>query len=198
MEVLELEEFIDYYKDKGELPFPMVTPKVKMSEAQLKSKYRDYLNKVDKSSTKKQTTFAQALHPEESKSKKSTYAKAVEDAMNAFREKNDRSPFMNYFNKLSPSQRKVIESELWMCPINPETKIQTWDVAHIIGRGENQKLADKDFNYILLPRNFHSHLDFMENPLTPQHERISKEQHDQIWIDLIGKEKWDFLVNYER
>lgn len=196
MNLMDYEEFVEYYNKNGKLPFPLSTPKVKMGEFQLKAKYNDYCRRLDKD--KKKPTFAETLHPEISnKPKKSSYAQSVEDAMDRFRAKNDRSVFLNYYRNLNQEQRKVIDSELWMCPVNPETKIQTWDVAHIIERGENQALADKEFNFVLLPRNFHHHIDFYENPLTPQHERITREQHDQIWMDLIGRELWDKLINYK-
>lgn len=189
MELLTEEEFIEYYNKNKRLPFPLTTPKSFISEYTLKSKYKDYVNRNERVEAKRKESL-------DKEPVKSGYAQSVEDAMNRFREKDDRTPFLEYFKKLTKSQQDAITSELWMCPKNKETGYPTWDVAHIIERGENQRLADKEFNYILLPRNFHHHIDFYENPLTKEHERITKEQHDQIWIDLVGQELWSRLVNY--
>ena len=189
MELLTEEEFIDYYIENKKLPFPLSTPKSFLSEYNLKSKYKDYVRRMEHNQEKMKD--AKTYKPPES-----NYATSVQKNMDEFRAKDDRRPFLEYFKKLTKLQQDAITEELWMCPKNKDTGYPTWDVAHIIERGENQRLADKQFNYILLPRNFHHHIDFYENPLTKEHERITKEQHDQIWIDLIGQELWNRLINY--
>lgn len=65
-----------------------------------------------------------------------------------------------------------------------------FDPCHIIGKGEcpKKELVNNPDNILIAPRYFHSLIDQYRNPFTAEHEIISKEERETIWIRFIGKE----------
>jgi len=76
----------------------------------------------------------------------------------------------------------------------------TLDPCHIIGKGEcpKKELMNNPDNILVAPRYFHSYIDTFKNPFTQEHELITKEQREQIWIRFIGQEMWDELQELKR
>ena len=65
------------------------------------------------------------------------------------------------------------------------------DVAHVFGKSAFPHMRYMADNVVLLNRVFHSRLDIGKNPLTGK--SMSKEEHEQWWIRIVGKNKFEEL-----
>lgn len=189
MLIKTFEEYKIYYEVYHKLPLPQVNYSTRpLNEKQLLTKYKDYQKKIENMQSKQEQTKADYMQSDSV----SEYAKNVAKAMEQSKLSDPEHIRWNtFFNKLSVSEKHVITSNMWMCP----KKDSKWvfDTAHIIERGVSSKLADNIKNMIEIPRAFHHYIDMYRNPLTEEHEMLSKTEHDQLWIDLIGQELWDWL-----
>ncbi|MDA3855366.1 MAG: hypothetical protein PF569_03845 [Candidatus Woesearchaeota archaeon] len=79
-------------------------------------------------------------------------------------------------------------------------KFATLDPCHIIGKGECSinSLSNNPDNILIAPREFHTYIDTYHNPFTREHELITKEERDQIWIRFIGEEMWNKLQEIKK
>ena len=68
---------------------------------------------------------------------------------------------------------------------------QVLDAAHVIRRSQSPKLKYCLRNVVLLRRSFHDRLDQYKDPVTG--ESISKEEADNWWLRIVGRETWDWL-----
>ncbi len=185
MTKLNFEEYVEYYNTTKRLPFPQTTwsRKKPFTERELHLKYRDYESKIEKLESKRQNPT------------KSEYSEKVEIAMQKARELDSNyEVWNNYYRMLDKTSKEVIAKGMWVCPKNDKTNKVTFDSAHIFSRGEYPHLAYEIDNLVLIPRNYHTYIDNFQNPLTYEHERLTKEEHDKLWIDLIGIRRWNSLL----
>lgn len=187
------EEYQIYYETYGKLPLPQVNYSTKpLNERQLQTKFKDYQKKVQAYRSKTESLKAEGIESQFV----SDYAKSVAEAMEKSKESDPNHERWNaFFNKLSASERNVLNGNMWMCPKKDGKYV--FDTAHIIERGTSPKLADEIKNMIEIPRAFHHYIDSYRNPLTEEHEMITRTEHDRLWIELIGQELWEWLNEHK-
>lgn len=173
-----LEQFIDFYNEKGYFPDGQYSnPDKKLSYGQLKHKYEKYVRKTEKK--------------EEKKGQVSDYMQAIYDAENKCREEDCAG--VQFWNALTEEEDRVVSLEL-----KKLTDFRKYDPAHIISRTRAPHLSAEPLNIMMVPRAFHFYIDKFLNPFTENHEAITQEQQDEIWIHLIGQERWDKLQAMKR
>ena len=69
--------------------------------------------------------------------------------------------------------------------------LYTIDVAHVIPRSESPTLKHDNKNLVFLNRYSHSMIDSFHDPITG--ENISKQQKEEWWRRIVGKERYDSL-----
>lgn len=192
-----LEEFISYYKETNRFILPIVNySKKPLTDKQLESKYKEYCKKVEKQNEKREEKmidnkikmYEKMMNGENGN--KSEYANDVEETMKNVHEKNDISCYRKFYDSLEHWQKKILDDNLWLCPKKNRTYV--FDGCHILDRGKHSKLADDEDNIVLLPRYLHKCLDDYINPFTSK--IMKKEEHDNLWICIIGEERWNRLL----
>ena len=190
------EEFVAYYKETNRFLLPLVNySKKPLTDRQLQSKYKDYCAKIEKQEMKNEEKkidakikmYESMLNYDDSE--KSEHCKSIDETMKRVHEKNDISCYRRFYKSLEMWQRKILDDNLWLCP--KKNGSYTFDGCHILDRGKHSKLADDEDNIVLLPRYLHKCLDDYINPFTQK--IMKKEEHDDIWICIIGEERWNRL-----
>ena len=192
--MLSKKEFIQYYKEHKRLPLPMSNwSRTKpFTETQLNTKYKDYLRKLDKQK-EKQLKDKEKLKVKKPKFKqrieKDRYLKEVTDACKLCHQINDKSVFQRFYNSLT------LKEQIKLKPMLVGTLGSKWDAAHIISR-RNHKLSCSQDNLVLLPHLFHLNLDGHLNPITGKN--MTKKEYENMWIRIVGEERWIRLQNNGR
>lgn len=173
---MTLEEFIDCYRVNNRFPYPLKNwSKKPLSDTELRRKYNEYLRTLENNKCKKSVM------------KKRSYSNKVRKAMESSK---SHKRWDDFYRTLTKDEKKAVDDTMWMCP-RDSTGMVVFDTAHIVSRSSSYSLASDIDNMIELPRGFHSYIDDYKNPLSNEHEHISKEEHDSIWIRLVGKELWE-------
>lgn len=189
------EEFVNYYKETNRFLLPLVNySKKPLTDKQLESKYKEYCKKIEKQNEKREEKiidnkikmYESMLNPTDAKSE---HFKRIDETMKKVHEKNDISCYRKFYNSLEHWQKKIIDDNMWLCPKKNGT--YTFDGCHILDRGKYSKLADDEDNIVLLPRYLHKCLDDYINPFS--NKIMKKEEHDDIWIYIVGEERWNRL-----
>lgn len=168
--ILTKEEFFNYYYENNKLPQPLINwgNKKPFTEMQLNTKYKEYLRKVEPKE------FIANEHN----------IKVIE-ACNLCHQNNDKSIFYNFYNRCSVNEKLILSSKM------KGYLGEKWDAAHIISRSESSNLASKIENLVLLPHLIHLNIDNYINP--KNNKRMDKEEHDNLWIEIIGIDRWNQL-----
>lgn len=165
--ILSKEEFFDYYYENKKLPQPLINwgNKKLFTEMQLNTKYKEYLKKIQ---------------PKEYIIKDS--AQQTINACDICHKNNDKSLFYKFLDMCSFEEQKILKSKM------KGYLGEKWDAAHIISRSESKKLSSNIENLVLLPHLIHLDIDNYINPKT--NKRMTKEEHDDLWISIVGQERW--------
>ena len=141
-----------------------------LKDKQIQTKFNKYQKRTEKKLTKTNTDYADSVFAAEKE------ARDADCVANVF------------WNSLTEEQSDFMMKEIKKCK-----DFSIIDSAHIIPRSKSKELACDPYNIIMLPRIFHSCIDSMVNPFSERHETISKEEQEKIWIQVVGKERWDEL-----
>lgn len=172
MKIKSYEEFRDYYKRTNNFLLPLKNwSKKELTETQLKSKYRQYCNKIEVINNKKP--------------KRSEHMQKVDRAMREIHKVNDLSYYNNFYSSLQENEKKILDDNMWMCPKTNGN--YTFDGCHYVERSDNSKMAYDTDNIVLLPRYLHSCLDNFINPFTQQ--KLSRKEHHELWESILGTSK---------
>ncbi len=176
MNLLELEEYTAYYHTYKRFPDGQYSnPDKVLNEQQILTKYKKYVSRTEKKATKTNSEYV------------SNVFTAEEEARNL-----DKDCDV-FWNSLSIEQYDIIKKEM--------RKIKDFsiiDPCHIFSRGSSPQLADCVDNILMAPRAFHTFIDQYLNPFTEKHEALTREQHDDIWISIIGIDRWNKLLQMKR
>lgn len=199
--MLDLEQYKEYYKENKGLPYPQTTwnrNKI-FTDRELDSKYKDYCNKIEKQELKKEEKIIdyklQQFEPKEKRV--SEYTENINKAMKERHDLSDSNPveFLEFLSMIPTEHKLKIKENMWLCPKNTNG-YYTFDSAHIIERSICPKLANDIDNLVLLPRYLHTCIDNYIDYYTG--ERMGEKEHTELWIKLVGQERWDRLQRKRR
>lgn len=169
-----LEDYIEYYKLNKKLPYPQVSYSAKeLNERQLATKYKDYCKKIKNVKEKQENN------------EESEYLKNLKKAKEEARKLDPEGK--TFYNSLTEEQKDFLKR-------NSFGKFNNLDPAHIFSTGEYPFLADEIENIVMIPRYVHSYIDQMLNPFSDKHEKLTKEQHSELWIQFVGEERYKSLL----
>jgi len=172
IELQDYETYKDYYLSNkrfsdGQYCNPEKFP---LNEKQIKSKYEVYVKRFDKKQVKTNSKYKQNIY----------------DAEELVRNEDPEADL--FWGSLSDEQYKIVKKEM-----RKSLDFSIIDPCHILSRGSCPQLSNEPLNIIMAPRGFHTYIDQFLNPFSEKHESINREQQDQIWIDIIGEERWSIL-----
>lgn len=177
--MLTLEAYIQFYNERGYLPDGQYCSPNGLNKKQLGTKYTKYLRALER---KAQKAITPSLHAQEIFEAEQEVATRVDP--------NYRDIDKGFFwSKLTADEKTYMlkKSSVFR---NSDLEI-IYDPAHIIGRGRSSKLAKDTDNIIMLPRYFHTFIDKYINPFTLK--PLTSSEHEQLWIKIVGQERWDLL-----
>lgn len=162
---LSFENFITFYEKYGKTPNQAQPPKNPLNEKQLKSAYERYQRSVEKQLQQKEEVEDTKLNE-------------------VYNQVDQRDGKCVLTKKIDMYQNSTLKN-------NAQGFRNILDHAHVFGKGAYPHMKYMEDNIVLLNRYSHSMLDRRKNPITGV--SISKEEHEQWWIFIIGKERYNKL-----
>lgn len=90
----------------------------------------------------------------------------------------------------------TIDEKLKLKNNNIYVDYKNCDTAHVFNKSSYPWMRYELKNVVLLSRIFHNRLDENKNPITGK--QMSREETNNWWIRIIGKETWDYLFDVAR
>ena len=180
--MLSKNEFTEFYKKYKRFPNGLYcNPDKVLNSKQLESKYKKYLI----SGEKRLDRFSKQSKKQSKKPKIKIDNKWIETREKVFIRDKETCQYYKSLNLNDQFKaQKILEENSHLLDLDP---------AHIFGKGSYPKLKYDTDNIVLLFRFFHSRIDNYLHPVTGK--SITKEERNNIWISIIGIEKWNSLLN---
>lgn len=174
MEVPSLEEYIAFYESTGckRLWGEQYVRSNRLTNKQLESHYKKFLEKAEKSEIKQ----------------KDRKDKAEWDALKATLPKDCELLMLLYHLK----QYELVEE----LKENAGSKLNVIDMAHIFPRGGYPWLCYDPDNVVSLNRYSHGNIDYLKDPIDGS--PITKEEQERWWRVIVGNERYDRLLKKAR
>lgn len=189
--MLTFEQFLDFEKEHNFFPNGLYHKAKQYNDRELRRKYEDY----KRSELKKQERREQQIQRQKEKNLEkmenpenyiSDHKRKVYEAQEAVRKENPNGEY--FWSRLSSCEEDFIRNEMKKIP-----DFSKYDPCHVISQGKCKRLAYEKKNIVIAPRAFHTYIDSMMNPFTEEHEFLSRKEWENIWIKIVGKERWNWL-----
>lgn len=171
------EEFISFYQKYGKMPHQIHKPNNPLNEQQLRNGYQKYCTSIGKTNERNERNVE--------KMREKIYQideKWIQIREQVFRRDGYKCVLLKNLTQLEYS----------ILQMNAGKMIKIIDPAHILSRSTHSKLYYNVDNIVTLNRYSHSMLDSFHHPLYGN--SISKEEQQEWWIKIIGKNRYDMLV----
>jgi hypothetical protein len=171
------EEYKNFYMQYRSFPDGQYTnpEKFPLNEKQIKAKYDKYARATEKKESKGNTPYMEAIFIAE-------------------KEARDNDPLAETFwGALNENQLQIIRQAMKLIP-----DFSILDPCHILPRGTTPQLSACVENILIAPRVFQHYLDGYMNPFSSNHETITKEKQNEIWISIIGIDRWNHLQDLKK
>lgn len=186
MKTYTMNEYIEYYKKYNKfINGSYCNSNKKLNEKQLKSKYNKYIKSEEKKSDRliRNSEISYQIKLDKLKNKDYIDEKWEKVRLKVWSRDNSQC---QYINTLDYKEYLEFKKDLF----NP---LNNLDCCHVFGKGAYPELKYDVENIVLGCRLFHSRIDTFIHPLT--NKQINKEEHNMIWISIIGIDRWNSLVS---
>jgi len=179
-ELQSLPQFTENYNEKGVIDKVsyFCYPKKKLNSKQIQRYYSQYVKKWEKEQSRK-------------------YSK---DNLVDDKEQSEDSKLSAFVRKRDGNRCRLIDKmtiyELMEWGVNHNGQGLILDAAHVFGKNTYPWMRFDSKNVVLLNRYSHFCLDRGKSPVNGK--RITKEQQNEWWQRIVGKEDWEYLSNLSR